>query len=138
VLVRVGCRTGLGDAGFSEMNGSWVAPHDVVVGAVGASTAYAGAVTGEHLRGGPAVQLHQVAFRAVSPAGYGRNDAGTGALVRYTAAPQAWAVKSTQLAWLWRAPCHSDKLPSLRRSTDRLLYGWSLLLIAAELGRNPW
>src|SRR5271167_699101 len=46
------------------MVGSGAVVHDAVVGAAGA-----GAVAGEHLRGGPAVQLHQVPFgsAAVQP-----------------------------------------------------------------------
>ena len=40
------------------------AGHDAVVGAPGAGAVGAGAVAGEHLRGGPAVELQQVALRA--------------------------------------------------------------------------
>jgi hypothetical protein len=53
--------------------GSWLVSrlvgHDAVVGAAGAGGAGAGAVTAQHLRGGPAVQLHQVALgpAAVQP-----------------------------------------------------------------------
>ena len=36
--------------------------HDAVVGPAGTGAAGAGAVAGEHLRGGPAVQFHQVGF----------------------------------------------------------------------------
>jgi hypothetical protein len=36
--------------------------HDAVVAAAGAGAAGAGAVAGEHLRGGPAVEFHQVSF----------------------------------------------------------------------------
>jgi hypothetical protein len=36
--------------------------HDAVVGAAGAGAAGAGAVPAKHLRGGPAAQLHQVAW----------------------------------------------------------------------------
>lgn len=45
------------------------AVHDAVVAAAGTGAAGAGAVPGEHLRGGPAVQLHQVPFgsAAVQP-----------------------------------------------------------------------
>src|SRR5271166_2598707 len=42
------------------------AVHDAVVVAAGAGAAGAGAVPGEHLRGGPAVQFHQVARSAAS------------------------------------------------------------------------
>ena len=43
--------------------------HDAVVGAAGAGAAGAGAVAGEHLRGGPAVEFHQVSLgpAAVQP-----------------------------------------------------------------------
>src|SRR5216683_49423 len=49
--------------------GSGAVVHDAVVAAAGAGAAGAGAVPGEHLRGGPAVQLHQVPFgsAAVQP-----------------------------------------------------------------------
>src|SRR6516162_10175030 len=40
--------------------------HDAVVGAAGAGAAGAGAVAAEHLRGGPAVEFHQVAFGAAA------------------------------------------------------------------------
>ena len=40
--------------------------HDAVVGAAGAGAAGAGAVTAQHLRGGPAVQLHQVPLGAAA------------------------------------------------------------------------
>ena len=45
------------------------AGHDAVVGAAGPGAAGAGAVAAEHLRGGPAVEFHQVALRpaAVQP-----------------------------------------------------------------------
>jgi hypothetical protein len=45
------------------------AAHDAVVAAAGAGTAGAGPVAGQHLRGHPAAQLHQVALRpaAVQP-----------------------------------------------------------------------
>jgi hypothetical protein len=36
--------------------------HDAVVAAAGAGAAGTGAVAAQHLRGGPAVQLHQVCF----------------------------------------------------------------------------
>ncbi len=42
--------------------GSGAVVHDAVVAAAGAGAAGAGAVPGEHLWGGPAVQLHQVPF----------------------------------------------------------------------------
>src|SRR5271165_2981772 len=42
------------------------AVHDAVVVAAGAGAAGAGAVPGEHLRGGPAVQFHQVARSAAA------------------------------------------------------------------------
>src|SRR5271166_860902 len=42
------------------------AVHDAVVVAAGAGAAGAGAVPGEHLRGGPAVQFHQVARGAAA------------------------------------------------------------------------
>src|SRR5579859_8113782 len=42
------------------------AVHDPVVVAAGAGSAGAGAVPGEHLRGGPAVQFHQVARGAAA------------------------------------------------------------------------
>src|SRR5215467_2284147 len=41
---------------------SWGIAHDSVVGAAGPGAAGAGAVTAQHLRGSPAVQLHQVTF----------------------------------------------------------------------------
>jgi hypothetical protein len=43
--------------------------HDAVVGAAGAGATGAGAVAPEHLRGGPAVELHQVSLgpAAVQP-----------------------------------------------------------------------
>jgi hypothetical protein len=44
--------------------GLWRILHDAVVAAAGAGGAGAGAVAAEHLRGGPAVQLHQVALGA--------------------------------------------------------------------------
>ena len=49
--------------------GSGAVVHDAVVAAAGAGAAGAGAVPGQHLRGGPAVQLHQVPFgsAAVQP-----------------------------------------------------------------------
>ena len=49
--------------------GSGAVVHDAVVAAAGAVAAGAGAVPREHLRGGPAVQLHQVPFgsAAVEP-----------------------------------------------------------------------
>jgi hypothetical protein len=40
--------------------------HDAVVGAAGAGAAGAGAVPAQHLRGGPAVRLHQVSLRAAA------------------------------------------------------------------------
>ena len=40
--------------------------HDAVVAAAGAGSCGAGAVPGEHLRGGPAVQLHQVPLGATA------------------------------------------------------------------------
>ena len=40
--------------------------HDAVVGAAGAGAAGAGAVAAEHLRGGPAVEFHQVSFGAAA------------------------------------------------------------------------
>ena len=40
--------------------------HDAVVAAAGSGAASAGAVAAEHLRGGPAVQLHQVALGAAA------------------------------------------------------------------------
>src|SRR5208282_2561643 len=40
--------------------------HDAVVGAAGAGAAGAGAVAAEHLRGGPAVEFHQVPLRAAA------------------------------------------------------------------------
>ena len=40
--------------------------HDAVVGAAGAGAAGAGAVTAEHLRGGPAVEFHQVSLGAAA------------------------------------------------------------------------
>src|SRR5580658_9554135 len=40
--------------------------HDAVVGAAGAGAAGAGAVAAQHLRGGPAVEFHQVPFGAAS------------------------------------------------------------------------
>ena len=40
--------------------------HDAVVGAAGAGAAGAGAVAAEHLRGGPAVEFHQVALGAAA------------------------------------------------------------------------
>src|SRR6266536_5948767 len=43
---------------------SWAGVHDAVVAAPGPGAAGAGAVAAQHLRGGPAVQLHQVALRA--------------------------------------------------------------------------
>jgi hypothetical protein len=46
--------------------GSGGVVHDAVVAAAGAGAAGAGAVPGEHLRGGPAVQLHQVPFGAAA------------------------------------------------------------------------
>jgi hypothetical protein len=51
-----------GDGGFPLTGGLWVVGHDAVVGAPGACAAGAGAVAGEHLRGRPSVQLHQVTF----------------------------------------------------------------------------
>src|SRR5271154_2212094 len=42
--------------------GSGAVVHDAVVAAARAGTAGAGAVPGEHLRGGPAVEFHQVPF----------------------------------------------------------------------------
>jgi hypothetical protein len=53
----------------ARVTGSWLVGHDAVVGAAGAGGAGAGAVAAQHLRGGPAVQLHQVAFcpAAVQP-----------------------------------------------------------------------
>ena len=49
--------------------GSGAVVHDAVVAAASAGAAGAGAVPGEHLRGGPAVEFHQVAFgsAAVQP-----------------------------------------------------------------------
>src|ERR1039457_996174 len=46
--------------------GSDAVVHDPVVAAAGAGGAGAGAVPGQHLRGGPAVQLHQVPFGAAA------------------------------------------------------------------------
>src|SRR6266496_1636742 len=46
--------------------GSGAVVHDPVVGTAGSCGAGAGAVAGEHLRGTPAVQLHQVSFRAAA------------------------------------------------------------------------
>ena len=40
--------------------------HDAVVGAAGAGAAGAGAVAAEHLRGGPAVEFHQVSLGAAA------------------------------------------------------------------------
>src|SRR6266446_3166729 len=40
--------------------------HDAVVAAAGPGAAGAGAVAAQHLRGGPAVQLHQVALSAAA------------------------------------------------------------------------
>ena len=40
--------------------------HDAVVGAAGAGTAGAGSAQAEHLRGGPAVEFHQVALGAAA------------------------------------------------------------------------
>src|ERR1700690_764298 len=40
--------------------------HDAVVGAAGAGAAGAGTVAAEHLRGGPAVEFHQVALGAAA------------------------------------------------------------------------
>jgi hypothetical protein len=56
-------------AGVADMAGSGAVVHDAVVAAAGAGAAGAGAVPGEHLRGGPAVQLYQVLFgsAAVQP-----------------------------------------------------------------------
>jgi len=44
----------------------WPVFHDAVVGAVGAGAAGAGPVPAEHLRGGPAVEFHQVALGATA------------------------------------------------------------------------
>jgi hypothetical protein len=44
--------------------GSTCVVHDAVVAAAGSGAAGAGAVAAQHLRGGPAVQLHQVALGA--------------------------------------------------------------------------
>src|SRR5689334_12784223 len=46
--------------------GLWRVAHDAVVGAPGSRAAGAGAVAAQHLRRGPAVQLHQVAFGAAA------------------------------------------------------------------------
>src|SRR6266702_1355774 len=46
--------------------GSGAVVHDPVVGTAGSCGAGAGAVAGEHLRGTPAVQRHQVSFRAAA------------------------------------------------------------------------
>src|SRR5260370_22714939 len=56
-------------AGLPESCGCWcgqlgLVGHDAVVGAARPGTAGAGAVATQHLRGGPAVQLLQVALRA--------------------------------------------------------------------------
>jgi hypothetical protein len=40
------------------------AGHDAVVGAAGPGAAGAAGVPAEHLRGGPAVEFHEVAFRS--------------------------------------------------------------------------
>ena len=40
--------------------------HDAVVGAAGPGAAGAGAVPAEHLRGGPAVEFYEVAFRSAA------------------------------------------------------------------------
>src|SRR5712671_4231118 len=52
------------------VTGSWLvsgpAGHDAVVGAAGAGAAGAGAVAAEHLRGGPAVEFHQVSLGAAA------------------------------------------------------------------------
>jgi hypothetical protein len=45
---------------------SWPVGHDAVVGAAGAGAAGAGAVAAQHLRGGPAVEFHQVPLRAAA------------------------------------------------------------------------
>jgi hypothetical protein len=46
--------------------GSGGAGHDTVVAAAGAGTPGAGPVAGQHLRGDPAVQFHQVALGAAA------------------------------------------------------------------------
>ena len=62
-------RCARGWAGPALWPGSGAAVHDAVVAAAGAGAAGAGAVRGEHLRGGPAVEFHQVPFgsAAVQP-----------------------------------------------------------------------
>src|SRR6266699_3449334 len=58
-----------GRCGGRVLAGSGGVVHDAVVAAAGAGAAGAGAVPGEHLRGGPAVEFHQVPFgsAAVQP-----------------------------------------------------------------------
>src|SRR4249920_2696539 len=57
----------------ARVTGSWLVSrpvgHDAVVGSAGADAAGAGAVAAEHLRGGPAVEFHQVSLgsAAVQP-----------------------------------------------------------------------
>src|SRR5271166_7017311 len=46
--------------------GSGAVAHDPFVGTAGAGGTGAGAVAGEHLRRTPAIQLHQVPFRAAA------------------------------------------------------------------------
>src|SRR5689334_13074212 len=55
-----------GTAGARHGRGSGAVVHDAVVAVAGAGAAGAGAVAGEHLRGGPAVEFHQVAFGAAA------------------------------------------------------------------------
>jgi hypothetical protein len=52
--------------GGSGTAGSRAVVHDAVVAAAGPGAAGAGAVPGEHLRGGPAVEFHQVPFGAAA------------------------------------------------------------------------
>src|SRR3954454_11256841 len=53
-------------ASLAVTAGSWRVVHDTVVAAACPGAAGAGAVAAQHLRGGPAVQLHQVALGAAA------------------------------------------------------------------------
>jgi hypothetical protein len=73
--------------------GLWRVFYDPVVAAAGSRAACVGAVAAEHLRGGPAVQLHQVALgpavvepgmAEVMPTGAGTRRCRTGAAAAMT------------------------------------------------------